>query len=87
MLESPGAAIPLWQALDRPVTGRRVPGSVPVWAAGVLVGLVVDAFVVPTGFNLAYSDAQSHLTIARCLFDTASGVDIQQLAWWGFPSC
>ncbi len=87
MLSHAGTAMRLWHDLDRPIAGRRVPGSVPVMLASAFVGLVVDAFVVPTGFNLAYSDAQSHLTIARRLFDTASGAGIQQLGtvWLPMP--
>ncbi|MDK9295398.1 hypothetical protein [Propionibacterium freudenreichii] len=85
MLSYAGTAMRLWHDLDRPIAGRRVPGSVPVMLASAFVGLVVDAFVVPTGFNLAYSDAQSHLTIARRLFDTASGAGIQQLGTVWLP--
>ncbi|AZZ40262.1 hypothetical protein C0Z10_11475 [Acidipropionibacterium jensenii] len=85
MLQFAGTATRLWQDLDRPISGRRIPGSAPVMATGVVVGLVVDVFLVRTGFNLAYSDAQSHLTIARRLFDTASGIGIQQLGTVWLP--
>lgn len=74
-----------WSDLERPVEGRRVAGTTPVMLAGVVAGLVTAAFVVPTGLNLAYSDAQSHLTIARRLLDTPSGMGIQQLGTVWLP--
>ncbi|WP_415630912.1 ArnT family glycosyltransferase [Propionibacterium sp.] len=46
---------------------------------------MVSAFIVRTGFNLAYSDAQSHLTIARQLLDTRSTPGLVQLGTVWLP--
>ncbi|ALN14206.1 hypothetical protein ASQ49_01845 [Acidipropionibacterium acidipropionici] len=75
----------VWREMDQPVAGRRVAGTAPVMVAGVAAGLLVAVFMVPTGFNLAYSDAQSHLTIARRLLDSTSSPGIQQLGTVWLP--
>ncbi|SES01969.1 hypothetical protein SAMN05443377_13114 [Propionibacterium cyclohexanicum] len=75
----------VWRSLDEPITGRRVPGSVPVGMAAGVISLVVSLFIARTGFNLAYSDAQSHLTIARRLLDTKSNPGLAQLGTVWLP--
>lgn len=76
----------LWDDLDRPLAGRRVPGTVPVALVAGVIALVASAFLVPSGFSLAYSDAQSHLTIARRLFDTRSNPGLVQLGTVWLPA-
>ncbi len=75
----------LWAELDAPITSRRVPGTVPIALAAVVVALLASAFLVPTGWSLAYSDAQSHLTIARRLLDTRSEFGLVQLGTVWLP--
>lgn len=77
----------LWHELDEPLTARRVPGSVPVAITAIIIGLIAAAFLVPSGWSLAYSDAQSHLTIARRLFDNRSELGLGQLGtvWLPIP--
>ncbi|MFT4287652.1 ArnT family glycosyltransferase [Nocardioides sp.] len=60
----------LWHALGSPPLGRRVPGTVPVALAAMAFMTVVCLVVVPTGANLWYADALSHLTVARRLADS-----------------
>lgn len=64
-----------------------MPGSLEVGVLAGAVSLVVSLFIVRTGFNLAYSDAQSHLTIARRLLDTRSNPGLAQLGtvWLPIP--
>jgi hypothetical protein len=62
-----------------------VPGSVPIAIVSSVVSLAVSAFLVPTGFNLAYSDAQSHLTIARRLLDIRENSGLVQLGTVWLP--
>ncbi len=73
--------------MAEPVTGRRVAGTVPIAILAALIALAVAAYLVPNGWGLAYSDAQSHLTIARRLFDTRSPIDISALGtvWLPIP--
>ena len=80
-------ATDLWSILGQPATGRRVPGTVPVGVAGALAALLASAWLVPSGWSLAYSDAQSHLTIARRIFDTLSEPGLGQLGtvWLPIP--
>lgn len=60
----------IWASFDAAPQGRRVPGTVPVAIAAALVVIVTAAFTVSNGWALAYPDAQSHLTIARRIFDS-----------------
>jgi len=80
-------AAQLWSDLGAPVTGRRVAGTVPIGVAAAVVALAASAWLVPSGWSLAYSDAQSHLTIARRLFDTLSEPGLGQLGtvWLPIP--
>jgi len=77
----------LWASMDRPAIGRRVPGTVPVAIAAAVIAVLAAAYLVPNGYNLAYSDAQSHLTIARRLLDTRSDPGLTQLGtvWLPMP--
>jgi hypothetical protein len=52
--------------------GARVPGTVPVALFAVLVGLGASFVTVRNGSALWYSDAQSHLTIARRIIESKS---------------
>lgn len=75
----------LWRDLDQPLVARRVPGTVPVASAAIVIALIASAFLVPSGWSLAYSDAQSHLTIARRLFDNRSELGLGQLGTVWLP--
>ena len=81
-----GRAAQFWGELAEPVTGRRVPGTVPVAIVAGLVSLVASAYLVASGLNLAYGDARAHLTIARRLFDTISNPGLGQLGTVWLPA-
>lgn len=85
LAKTPSRVARLWTELNQPVTGRRVPGTVPVAIAATLIALTASAYLVPSGLSLAYSDAQSHLTIARRLLDTRSELGVSQLGTVWLP--
>ncbi len=65
-------ATDLWSRLGaEPSTGHAVPGTGIVAVAAALVGLVASIVSTRSGWNLAYADAQSHLSIARRIVDSA----------------
>ncbi len=74
-----------WRDLDNPLVARRVPGTVPIALAAGMIALIAAAVLVPSGWSLAYSDAQSHLTIARRLFDNRSELGLGQLGTVWLP--
>ena len=75
-----------WRLLDAPPEVRKVPGSVLVALAAGLLGLAVSAVTVPSGWAMAYSDAQSHLTIARRVIDSmAPGFEQLGTVWLPIP--
>lgn len=59
-----------WESLDSPLFGRRVPGTLVVTVLAFVVGIAACIYTTRSGSNLWYSDAQSHLTIARRIFDS-----------------
>ncbi len=75
----------LWKALDEPVRGRRVPGSGTVALGALVVMSVVAFFIVRTGANLWYWDAQSHLDTARRIVD-GKATGFQQLGTVWLPA-
>lgn len=75
-----------WESLDSPVLGRRVPGTLVVTALAALVGIAACLYTTRNGSNLWYSDAQSHLTIARRIFDSkAPGFQQLGTVWLPVP--
>ena len=62
----------IWATLGAEPTTARVPGTGVVAFVAVIVGLAASAYVTRSGSNMFYSDAQSHLAIARRIFDTKS---------------
>lgn len=75
-----------WRLLGAPPEARKVPGSVLVALAAGLLGLLASAITVPSGWALAYSDAQSHLTIARRVIDSmAPGFEQLGTVWLPVP--
>src|ERR1044071_880244 len=54
-----------WERLGAPVVGRKVPGTRIVAVLAAMVGYLACLYTIGHGTNLDYSDAQSHLTIAR----------------------
>ena len=60
----------LWASFEAAPQGRRVPGTVPLALIGAVVVLGAAVFATSTGWALAFPDAQSHLTIARRIFDS-----------------
>jgi hypothetical protein len=84
--KTPGRVATLWAEAAAPATGRRVPGTVPVGVLAAVIALLASAYLVPNGFSVAYSDAQSHLTIARRLFDTRSNPGLAQLGTVWLPA-
>ncbi len=66
--------------------GRRVPGTGTVAAFATVVGFLACLYTIGHGTNLDYSDAQSHLTIARRLFDSkAPGFEQLGTVWLPIP--
>ncbi|WP_341924624.1 hypothetical protein [Nocardioides psychrotolerans] len=66
--------------------GRRVPGSLPVFAFAVLVGTAASIYTVRSGTNLDYGDAMAHLTIARRVVDNkAPGLAQLGTVWLPLP--
>ncbi|MWV51322.1 hypothetical protein GRS96_18790 [Rathayibacter sp. VKM Ac-2803] len=61
-----------WADLGASPPGRRVPGSVTVFVAVVVLGALASVVSVSSGAGIAYRDEQLHLSIARRLFDSAS---------------
>lgn len=75
-----------WRLLGAPPEVRKVPGSVLVALAAGLLGLAASAVTVPSGWAMAYSDAQSHLTIARRVIDSmAPGFEQLGTVWLPVP--
>lgn len=75
-----------WESLDSPILGRRVPGTLVVTFVAVVVGLAACIYTTRNGSNLWYSDAQSHLTIARRIFDSkAPGFQQLGTVWLPVP--
>jgi len=62
----------LWDALGAAPRGRRIPGTATVASVALLVGLVASIVSWRLGWNMAYGDAESHLTIARRIIDSRS---------------
>lgn len=66
--------------------GRRVPGSVPVFALTCTIGVIASIYTVRTGTNLDYGDAMAHLTIARRVIDSkAPGLAQLGTVWLPLP--
>lgn len=59
-----------WIDLNAATVNRKVPGTLTVAFLALIVGLGSSWYFTSTGANLWYADAQSHLTIARRLFDS-----------------
>lgn len=75
-----------WTALGAPAAGRRIPGTGTVAVAAAVVGLLACLYTTSTAANLDYSDAQSHLTIARRVFDSkAPGFEQLGTVWLPMP--
>src|SRR5687768_8363117 len=62
----------VWDALGAPVSERQVPGTVVVATLAAVLGFMACLYTTGQGTNLDYSDAQSHLNIARRIFDSRS---------------
>ncbi|WP_024819421.1 ArnT family glycosyltransferase [Arthrobacter sp. 31Y] len=75
-----------WERLGAPVAGRKVPGTRIIAVAALLVGYLACLYTIGHGTNLDYSDAQSHLTIARRIFDSkAPGFEQLGTVWLPMP--
>ncbi|MEV7661480.1 hypothetical protein [Paenarthrobacter sp. NPDC089316] len=75
-----------WARLGAPVAGRKVPGTRIVAVVAALVGYLACLYTIGHGNNLDYSDAQSHLTIARRIFDSkAPGFEQLGTVWLPMP--
>lgn len=75
-----------WAELGAPVEGRGVPGTGTVAALAAVVGFLACLYTIGHGTNLDYSDAQSHLTIARRIFDSkAPGFEQLGTVWLPIP--
>ena len=75
-----------WERLGAPVAGRKVPGTRIIAVTALLVGYLACLYTIGHGTNLDYSDAQSHLTIARRIFDSkAPGFEQLGTVWLPMP--
>ncbi|MFP3579539.1 hypothetical protein [Arthrobacter sp. fls2-241-R2A-200] len=75
-----------WERLGAPVRGRKVPGTRIIAVAAAVVGYAACLYSMGHGINLEYSDAQSHLTIARRIFDSkAPGFEQLGTVWLPMP--
>lgn len=75
-----------WARLGAPIQGRKVPGTRIVAVLALVVGYAACLYTVGHGTNLDYSDAQSHLTIARRIFDSkAPGFEQLGTVWLPMP--
>lgn len=75
----------MWSSFDTPITGRRVPGTVPVAVAALLVGTAASIVCITAKINMDYADAMSHLTIARRIVD-GKAPGFQQLGTVWLPA-
>ena len=76
----------MWDALGAPVQGRMVPGTGVVAGVAAAIGFLACLYTTGHGTNLDYSDAQSHLTIARRIFDSKSpGFEQLGTVWLPVP--
>lgn len=93
LLAAPAAAgertprrVRIWAALGEPVRGRHVPGTAVIAATAAVIGFLACLYTTGNGSNLDYSDAQSHLTIARRVFDSkAPGFEQLGTVWLPVP--
>ena len=74
-----------WDALAAPATGKKVHGTLLVAGIAVVLGFLASCWAIRTGMNLAYYDAQLHLTIARRIVDSPSP-GFQQLGTVWLPA-
>ncbi|KQR02925.1 hypothetical protein ASF72_06955 [Arthrobacter sp. Leaf141] len=75
-----------WAALGEPVRGRHVPGTAVIAVTAAAIGFLACLYTTGNGSNLDYSDAQSHLTIARRVFDSKSpGFEQLGTVWLPVP--
>ncbi len=66
--------------------GRKVPGTRIVAVVAAVVGYISCLYTIGHGTNMDYSDAQSHLTIARRIFDSkAPGFEQLGTVWLPMP--
>ncbi|WP_236557592.1 ArnT family glycosyltransferase [Arthrobacter sp. 9AX] len=76
----------IWASLGAPVSGRHIPGTATVAVVAAAVGFLACLYTTGNGSNLDYSDAQSHLTIARRIFDSkAPGFQQLGTVWLPVP--
>ena len=89
-----GVALPrtpaqLWRSMNvaplELMQSRRIPGTLAVFFAAVIIGTIASIISVSTGASTAYRDEQLHLTIARRLTDSANP-GFQQLGTVWLPA-
>ncbi len=69
-----------------PQAGQRIRGTIMVAGLALVVGVISSAFMFHQDWLLLYSDAQSHLTIARRIFDSKEpGFAQIGTVWLPFP--
>jgi 4-amino-4-deoxy-L-arabinose transferase-like glycosyltransferase len=84
---APGRLRAAWAALGAPATGRRVPGTLVVALIALIAGTAAAFWSIGTDLHFAYADAQSHLTIARRIFDSkAPGFTQLGTVWLPLPN-
>lgn len=75
-----------WSSFDAAPTARQIPGTGIIALLAAMVGLAACIWTTSNGSNLYYSDAQSHLTIARRIVDSATpGLDQLGTVWLPMP--
>ena len=85
VLRAPGLLARIWDRFDAPPGQRRIPGTATIAMIATVVGLAASWASTRHGTNLDYSDAQSHLTIARRIIESKSP-GLQQLGTVWLPA-
>ena len=85
VLGVPGTLARIWDRFDAPPGQRRIPGTTTIAMIATVVGLAASWASTRHGTNLDYSDAQSHLTIARRIIESKSP-GLQQLGTVWLPA-
>jgi len=76
-----------WASFDAAPQGRRIAGTAAVGTLAAVITLLVAVVSTSSGWSFAYADAQSHLTIARRIFDSlAPGFTQLGTVWLPLPN-
>lgn len=77
--------IRLWHDMDLPITGRKIPGTIPVAVLAALIELATAAIWIGDGLTLAFPEAEARLTVARHVLDSSSPLSLAVLGHTWLP--